>query len=107
MAWQKLRLQIASALLIMSIVVTTYGIVTLLLFKYKPWLLLSYMGLAVLTIPIFVLVHSFATANARHKTAAEADRRERVFIKLYELNLVLAGGVWASIAVVLALKVMA
>ena len=104
MAWQELRLKIASGLLIMSIAVNSYGVVALLMFKYNALLLLGYMGLAILTTPVFVLVQFLSTSNTRQKPGAERDRREQLFIKLYDMNLLLALGVWAAIILVFALK---
>jgi hypothetical protein len=104
MKWQELRVKIASVLLVSSIAVNIYGIVALMLFKYNALLLLGYMGLAVLTIPVFVLVQFLSPANTRQKSAVERNRNEGLFIKLYDTNLMLAVGVWVAIIVVFALK---
>lgn len=104
MTWRKLRLKIASGLLIACIMVNSYGAVSLILFKYDRWLLLGYMGLAVLTIPAFVLVHFLASTATRQKAADQRSARERLFIKLYDMNLRLAAAVGIAVFITLALK---
>jgi len=97
MGWQALRLKIACGLLLGCLLVNSYGVVALLLFTANRSLLLGYMGLAVLTVPAFVLVHFLAPARVRRKRKSDAKGLEHLFIRLYEGNLRMAGGIWLLI----------
>jgi hypothetical protein len=104
MVWQGVRIQLAAALLLGCIGLHVYGIMALLLVRYDAYLLLGYMGLSILAIPVFVLVHFLTPSDVRRKKIAEANRRERLFIRLYAMNLRLAGGIWMIIFLLLILK---
>jgi hypothetical protein len=91
-----MKLKIAALLLSGSVLVHVYGTVALVLvaLKFSPWLVLTYMVLAVFTIPAFVVVRLLSPAAVWRKTAAERNRLEQVFIRLYDINLLLAAGIW-------------
>jgi hypothetical protein len=95
------RLAAATILMGLSVLINLFGVVMLglLLLGRSKWLLLAYMGLAVLTIPLFLLVRLLSPLSIWRKTAAERNACEQLFIRLYDANFILAVVVWAVIIV--------
>lgn len=92
-----LKLNLAVVFVSLSGLINLYGLVALLLvaLNYSKLLILAYLGLAILTIPIFLIVRLLTPVIIWRKTAVERNFPEQLFIRLYDVNFMLAAVVWA------------
>lgn len=96
-----MKLALAVIFIGLSVLINLYGLVALVLalLGYPKELILFYLGLAVLTIPIFLIVRLLSPISIWRKTAIERSSGEQVFIRLYDANFLLVAIVWAIIIV--------
>lgn len=96
-----MKLVLALIFIGLSVLINLYGLVALVLalLGYPKELVLFYLGLAVLTIPIFLIVRLLSPISTWRKTAIERSSGEQAFIRLYDANFLLVAIVWAIIIV--------